>query len=282
MIHICEAHKERRTERNAVHRTTVYYHTQRETQWAARERPIIFRLVIATRKYTMKLLSFLLLPALLGEFWFWNYFLSTAWCVCASWHWQTIAIYCFSPLAPVLVSFLFFSFSHCFFFFFAFRNRCCCRSSARLSLCNRRLFDQTTNRSRCLLSWLLVPLTVAPINVWTYSLELGFWKICPFHFQSRLGRCCTAVWERRSGGNSAAPRLSIIMYISLSTGVTCDLFYRSLWLFLTLSNRCSLFFPPFYIVAMIRISNASGSNLKFNRSPEPDPDCGCALAQILK
>ena len=67
-------------------------------------------------------------------------------------------------------------------------------------------------------------------------------KMCPFHFQSRLGRCCTAVWERRSGGNSAAPRLSIIMYISLSTGVTCDLFYRSLWLFLTLSNRCSLFF----------------------------------------
>ena len=149
-----------------------------------------------------------------------------------------------SPSCPCFSFFPFSFFSLTVFFFFRLqKSMLLSKQRPPLSVCNRRLFDQTTNRPRCLLSWLLVPLTVAPINVWTYSLELGFWKICPFHFQSRLGRCCTAVWERRSGGNSAAPRLSIIMYISLSTGVTCDLFYRSLWLFLTLSNRCSLFFP---------------------------------------
>ena len=207
--------------------------------------------------------------------------------VCASW--QTIAIYCFSPLAPVLVSFLFFfSFFSLFFFFFffAFRNRCCCRSSARLSVQPSALWPD----NKPIPVFALVascPSNCRSNKCLDALVRARFLKMCPFHFQSRLGRCCTAVWERRSGGNSAAPRLSIIMYISLSTGVTCDLFYRSLWLFLTLSNRCSLFISlplPFFIIliAMIRISNASGSNLKFNRSPEPDPDCGCALAQILK
>ena len=205
--------------------------------------------------------------------------------MCGSW--QTIAIYCFSPLAPVLVSFLFFPFfSLSLFFFFAYRNRCCCRSSARLSVQPSALWPD--NKPIPVFALVASCLTVAPINVWTYSLELGFWKCVSLSFtfsRVHFRRCCTAVWKRRSGGNSAAPRLSIIMYISLSTGVTCDLFDRSLWLFLTPSKRCSLFFSlplPFFILAMMRISNASGSNLKFNRSPEPDPDCGCALALILK